>query len=151
MIKCNLDGYAGNLGPETSELDFKSFTARNTQKELSEWPWFSLLDITKPACQSAWLNRINWTLQEWGSDHFCCTNYLSDLICSTLESNKKVSPQKISLNHMPSQGQVDHALKEAICFGDLEINSISMAYRTKPNHTSDWEKGMKLQLPQTRG
>lgn len=36
MIKCNLDGYAGNLGPETSELDFKSFTARNTQKELSE-------------------------------------------------------------------------------------------------------------------
>lgn len=102
MIKGYLNGCAGNLGPETSELDFTSFTARNTQKELSEWPWLSLLESTKPSCQSAWLNVINWTLQEWGSDHFCCTNNLSGLLCSTLESNKKVPPQKMSLNLMPS-------------------------------------------------
>lgn len=141
MIKCNLDGYASNLGPETSELDFKSLLQQEIHKKnwVIEWPRLSSLESTKPACQSDWLNVSNSPLQEWGSDHFCCTNNLPDLLCSTLESNEKVPPQKMSVNHMSSQGQVDHALKEGICFADLEINTISMAGRTKPGHTSDWK------------
>lgn len=52
---------------------------------------------------------------------------------------------------MPSQGQVDHVLKEAICFGDPEIklNFHGLQYKAWPHFRL--REGMKLQPQQTRG
>lgn len=108
-----MDGYE----VKTSELDFKSLS----QQEIHKKNWVTLVLLAGEHKASLpirlgqhSLNVSNSVLQEWGSGSFCCTNNLSDLLCSTLESKKTHLSPKKSLNHMPSQGQVDYALKEVL-------------------------------------